>query len=137
MEIEYRRCKLCPEKFALGSPKSKRELCGGCLKILGMEAAAENPARTGMLDLVRRAAHYAGRFGGDTTIEDAHRNVIRFYELTLDQIESVLSYAAGSVFRDGCWTPTGRRIKATLRPENHARELQVWRLKPEWRERCE
>ncbi len=82
-----------------------------------------------MLGLMRRAAHYLGKTHAEVHIEMCYREVIRWYDIGLKEATDVLDGAAGSVFKDGFWVPTGRYVRATMNVRNHAREHKVWRLK--------
>lgn len=105
---------------------------GEVLKEKGMKRAAENPARSPYLELVRDAAlTVPERFTG-ITIEDAYCVLMteEWGPWDPEELAELLGGAAGSWAKrkgDG-WKPTGRTRKAVLNPKNHARKHEVWRM---------
>lgn len=89
----------------------------------GMALAAENNhelldfVRTGLVEIAR------SRPDRSVTADDAARYLV-------DNGFSVhaLGNAAGSLFKDGKFTPTGATVKS-VRKHAHSNKLMVWRLK--------
>jgi hypothetical protein len=107
---------------------------GEALKERGMKRAADNPARSPYLEVMRLAALEAPDRHTGITIEDAYDVLLadpqRWGVWTWEEMNALLGNAAGSVFKlkaDG-WKPTGRTRKARLNPSNHARKHDVWRI---------
>ncbi len=114
--------RLCP----CGEPiPSDSVLCGECGKRVGMNAAAG--ARAGLLGLCREVAASVGDDGRDVTIETVLSEASKRFDVPVSHISELLGNAAGSMFKGGGWVFTGRRVRAKLKPESHARELKVWR----------
>ena len=87
---------------------------GQALKRTGMKQAAENRA-----ELLERARQIALQF--------AHKNGTVTADDVAFRMDKPLGPAAGSIFKTKDFEFTGERRQST-RPDNHARELKVWRL---------
>jgi hypothetical protein len=122
---ERQWCTQCQREFI--PQNAAQKLCGACLKVRGMAAAAE--ARAGILDIVRQAAEAAPLCRTGITIQDAYAVMVDQWGFDLYEVVDGLGNAAGSVFKESAWEFTGQYRKVTLNRRSHHRDVKVWRLR--------
>ena len=103
---------MTPEQFDLN--------LGRELKTVGVTLASEN---NGNLAEAQAVALQLAVDHGRVTADDVYQRYV------LDQGNSWLGNAAGSLFRSSLFEWTGELV-ASRRPSRHANYIRVWRLKP-------